>query len=360
MSTTEAAVLEAPRRLRLKEFDLPHIDAGTGILRVEVAGICTGTDSKLYDGKLDNPWPIIPGHEIVGVVESIGDALAETNGVQAGDRVILRGSRCGRCAACRSNEWRFCPANVGYGLRRSTDVPPGLWGGYARHVFLAPGAVLHRIDAALPPERALMGTVLANAIFWTQYQGGVRLGTSVVVQGVGQQGIAAVIASRHAGARPIVAVGLTGDERRLELAQFFGADVTLRADAEDAVGKVREATEGRMADVVVEVTGAHDAFLRALDLVHPGGTIVYASLIGREARIPVPMDALVYKQIRVQGVYSKTPESVDLALAYLKTGRVSIENMITHRLPLRRAAEAIELAGRRGEVLKVVLVPEAR
>lgn len=356
MGKTEAAVLEAPRRIRMRDFGLPEIDEGTGVLRVEVAGICSGTDSKLYEGKLNNPWPIIPGHEIVGVIESIGAPLAEANGVQAGDRVILRGSRCGRCAACRSGDWRFCAGNVGYGLRRSADVPPGLWGGYARHVFLAPGAVLRRIDLGLPAERALLATVLANGIHWTLHQGGVRLGTSVVVQGVGQQGIAAVIACHQAGAQPIVAVGLAADERRLELARFFGADEALRGDRDDVVGTVREITGGRMADVVVEVTGSRDSFPQAVQIVRTGGTIVYANVVGREARTAVSMDELVYKQIRVQGVYSKTPEAVELALAYLEKDRVPIERMITHRLPLHRAAEGIEL-GHSGEALKVVLVP---
>ncbi len=359
MSETVAVVLEAPRTMHLRSFSLPKVDDGTGLLRVEVAGVCSGTDYKLYEGKLDNPWPIVPGHEIVGIVEEIGDALAEANGVRPGDRVILRGSRCGRCHACRSGEWRFCSQNVGYGLRRSSDVPPGLWGGYARHVYLAPGAVLKRVPPEVSAERALMGTVLANGIYWTQHQGGVRPGSSVVIQGVGQQGIAAVIACRQAGAYPIVAVGLSNDEARLELARFFGADVTVRADREDIVAAVKEATGGGSAEVVVEVTGDPGSFLRALDLVGQGGTIVHASITGKGTSAPVPLDQLIWKQIRVQGVYSKSPESMDLALAYLMTGRVPIERMITRRLPLGRAGEAVELAGRGGDVLKVVLIPDA-
>ncbi len=356
MRETVAAVLEAPRAMRLRTFPLPNVDAGTGLLRVEVAGVCSGTDHKLYEGKLDNPWPIVPGHEIV---EEIGESLAEANGVRPGDRVILRGSRCGRCQACRSGEWRFCSQNVGYGLRRSSAVPPGLWGGYARHVYLAPGAVLTRVPPEVSAEQALMGTVLANGIYWIQHQGGVRPGHSVVIQGVGQQGIAAVIASRQAGAHPIVAVGLSTDEARLELARFFGADVTVRADREDVAAAVTEATGGTPVDVVVEVTGDAGSFLRALDLVGRGGTIVHASITGKGTRVPVPLDQLVWKQIRVQGVYSKSPESMDLALAYVMTGRVPVERMITHRLPLSRAAEGVELVGRGGDVLKVVLIPDA-
>jgi threonine dehydrogenase-like Zn-dependent dehydrogenase len=109
----------------------------------------------------------------------------------------------------------------------------------------------------------------------------------------------------------------------------------------------------------VEVTGSGESLLRAIEMVRQGGTIVYASLTGRGVRTPVPLDDLVWKQIRLQAVLSKTPEAGDLAQAYLRTGRVAIERLITHRLPLDRAAEAMELAGRGGEALKVVLVPDA-
>lgn len=358
MSTTRAAVLESPKKMVVQTFPKPSVSSETGLLRVEVAGVCSGTDYKLYQGKLDNPWPVILGHEIVGVLEEIGDLLAEANGVSAGDLVILRGSQCGRCDACRSGQGRFCANNVGYGIRRSTTVAPGLWGGYAEHVFLAPGAVLERVPAGVSAERALMATVLANGIYWTQHLGGVRLGQSVVVQGVGQQGISSIIACRQAGAHPIVAVGLSGDRKRLELARLFGADITVMADREDVAETVKRATGGMGADMVVEVTGSGDSLVRAFDLVKNGGTIVYGSVTGAGNLTPVPLDTLIWKQIRIQGVFSKSLEALHVALDYLGTDRVPIERMITHRLPLAQAGEAVETAGHGGEALKVVITPQ--
>ncbi len=356
--STFGAVLTSPGHIEIREFPMPEIDSETGFLRVEMAGVCSGTDVKLYRGKLENPYPIIMGHEIVGVVQEIGDSLSRANNVQSGDRVILRGTRCGRCNACRAGESRFCVENVGYGVRRSTDFAPGLWGGYAQHVFLAAGAVLQKVPSGVTAEQALMAGVLANGIYWGQGQGGVQAGTSVVVQGVGQQGLAAVMACRFAGAYPVIAVGLSGDSRRLELAKEFGADFVFMADMVDVVDAVTQITNGALADVVIEVTGAVDSFLRALDLVRAGGTVVHGGLTGARSDASVPLDKIVWKQIRVQGVYSKPVEAVGLALDLLGTGRLPIDRIISRRFRLSEANQALALIEQGGDTLKVVITPE--
>lgn len=358
LTMTYGAVLTKPGEIEIREFPMPGIDSQTGILRVELAGVCSGTDVKLYRGKLNNPFPIIMGHEIVGVVEKIGSSLAESNNVQRGDRVILRGSRCGRCKACRAGNDRFCEENVGYGVRRSTDFAPGLWGGYAQHVFLVPGAVLQKVPCGVTSEQALMAGILANGLYWSQKQGGVQMGTSVVVQGVGQQGLAAVMACRYAGAYPIVAVGLSGDGKRLQLAQEFGADSVVMADSTDVIEVVSQVTNGAMADVVIEVTGSGKSFVRALDLVRAGGTVVQGGLAGVGMEVSVPLDKIVWNQIRVQGVYSKPIEAVSLALDLLETGRLPIERIISHRFRLADSNQALALIEQGGDALKVVITPE--
>lgn len=357
-NVTLGAVLVRPGEIELREFRIPPIEKGTGILRVELAGICSGTDVKLYRGKLDNPFPLIMGHEIVGVVEEIGSDLAESNGVRAGDRVVLRGAKCGRCKTCLEGNSRFCKYNVGYGVRRAADYQHGLWGGYARHVFLAQGAVLEKVPDEVTPEQALMAGVLANGLHWGSKLGGITVGSSVVVQGVGQQGLAAVMASKFAGAHPVIAVGLPRDEKRLELARSFGADFVLTGEEGDIAEVLRELTGGAMCDVVVEVTGSSRSFLRALDLVRPGGTVVHGSLSGAGASVAVPLDQIVWKQIRVQGVYSKPAEAVGLAMELIKTGQLPIERAVSHRFPLSSASHALELVEQGGDVIKAVLSPE--
>ena len=356
--TTFGAVLTKPGRIEIREFALPTVDSDTGVLRVELAGVCSGTDVKLYRGKLDNPFPIIMGHEIVGIVEKIGSTLARANGVETGDRVILRGSRCGRCEACRKGNARFCPENVGYGVRRPTGLEPGLWGGYAQHVFLATGAILEKVPETVTPEQALMSGVLANGLHWGQSLGGVGIGSAVVVQGIGQQGLATVMACWNAGAYPIIAVGLSRDASRLRLAESFGADHVVLADAVDVADAVGEITAGVMADVVIELTGTAASFVRALDLVKPGGTVVHGSLTGAGPEVAVPLDKIVWRQIRIQGVYSKPIEAVRVAMGLMQTGRLPIERIISHRFSLSEANQALELIEQGGDFVKVVLTPE--
>ncbi|MCL6562647.1 MAG: alcohol dehydrogenase catalytic domain-containing protein [Firmicutes bacterium] len=353
----KAAVLRAPQTLEIEEFALPAPEPESGLLRVEVAGVCTGTDTKLYHGKLDNPWPLIPGHEIVGVVEALGPGLAQTTGVQVGTRVILRGAQCGRCEACRRGEGRFCPANPGYGLRTPTTVSPGLWGGYAEYVYLAPGAVLEPVPEGVSAEQALMATVFANGLTWVLAQGGLRAGESLLVQGVGQQGLMGILAGRLGGASPIIAVGLGTDRARLHLAKQLGADWALAAD-QDAVGEVvAEVTDGQGVDLLLEVSGSPRGLIQALPWIRTGGRVVLASLSGKGVEVPVPLDEIVWRQIRVQGVYSKSATVLKDALRILRHRRLPITELITHRLPLQEAALAMELAGRGGEVVKVVLLP---
>ena len=130
-----ALVLEAPRHLVEQTFELPALGPDDGLLRVEACGLC-GTDHEQYTGQLHPGRPFVPGHETVGIVEDLGDDAAERWGVQRGDRVALQVFQsCGECAACRRGDHRHCKQHgmaTMYGFQ-GTDVPPGLWGGYATH-----------------------------------------------------------------------------------------------------------------------------------------------------------------------------------------------------------------------------------
>lgn len=219
-------------------------------------------------------------------------------------------------------------------------------------------AILEKVPETVTPEQALMSGVLANGLHWGQYVGGVGIGSAVVVQGIGQQGLATVMACRNAGAYPIIAVGLSRDASCLRLAESFGADHVVLADAVDVADAVGEITAGVMADVVIELTGTAASFVRALDLVKPGGTVVHGSLTGAGPEVAVPLDKIVWRQIRIQGVYSKPIEAVRVAMSLMQTGRLPIERIISHRFSLSEANQALELIEQGGDFVKVVLTPE--
>lgn len=355
-----SAVLEGREKIVLREFDIPDIGPEEGLLKVEMCGVC-GTDPKGYHGKLD--WirpPLILGHEVAGYIEEVGDVAAERWGVRKGDRVVTEpGATCGRCHYCITGRHRWCENRLSW--RVSSDRPPHLWGGYGEYQYLAPGAHVYKISEEIPAEAAvLINACVANGIEWVRIAGGATIGDAVVIQGIGAQGMAAVIAAKQAGAMTIIVTGLTSDEPRFELARKFGADYTVNVEKEDVVELVHEVTGGKMADVVVDLTGVPQGIAKSVDVVRIQGTIVCASVVGSGILTPMPTDKLALNAIRLQGVFTNGHEAVRAAIKLVESRKYPVEEMVSHRFPLQQAEEAVKTAG--GDIpgvhaLKVVLVP---
>ena len=182
-------------------------------------GIC-GTDCKIASGAISVPYPIILGHELVGVIAEAGASMAARMRVSVGDRVVVETSvPCWSCRQCWTGDYRFCRRRRAYGINTPIGQSPGLWGGLAEAMYLAPGSIVHRVPTAMTARRALVATLLANGIEWVQNLGGLRVGDSVIVQGSGPQGLAAVAVARLAGAARVVVTGLARDAGRLALAR---------------------------------------------------------------------------------------------------------------------------------------------
>ena len=356
-----SAVLEAPERMVLRQFDLPEIHEDDGLLQVEVAGICH-TDVGLYHGTTKYALPLIMGHEIVGRIAKIGPAAAQRWGVQEGDRVTVESKvRCGFCRACVAGDYKYCSGGLSYGTRASCARPPHLWGSYGQYMYLAPGTLLYKVPVGISAEIANLLTVaISNGIQWVVLRGGAKLGDAVVVQGVGPIGLCCIAAAKEAGAGPIIATGLAADGYRLALSREFGADVVVDVEAEDVVERVRDTTGGDMADLAVDVTGSGAAVRASLQLVRPLGTVVSAGVTGDGTLTPLPLDTLLYNEIRLQGVFSYDTHAVRRAMALAQRGRYPFHKLVTHRFPLDQAERAVKTAGREipGQApIKVLILP---
>ncbi len=344
----------------MRAFDLPVIGEDDGLLRVEMCGVC-GSDPRIYSWTDGSRFPLIMGHELVGSIAEIGQRAAARWGVDVGDRVIVEHLfGCGHCRWCLVGEYRFCKEGLGYGGPTPASVPPHLWGAYSEYMYLAANARVHRIRGDVPAEAAAMTCAnIGNGLRWVQTVGGAKSGDTVVVVGPGGQGLAAVLAAREAGAGRIVAVGLSRDEHRLALAKAFGATDTVNLDVEDAVEAVAALTDGELADLVVDVTGATASLPLALELARPMGTVIVGSNSGAEEGRIVP-SVIPVKELRVQGVNTHDTAAVRAAIKVVESGRYPIERMVTHRFSLEEAETAVLAAG--GEVeleglIKGVIVP---
>lgn len=345
-----AAAAVGDGRFELVEIDIPEPGLADGLLRVEVSGIC-GSDLKKY--RRTQVKPMVLGHEVVGRVERAGELARQRWGVAEGDRVLLEEYLpCGHCAACRSGEFRACEVTdnakdgtIRYGST-PIEVPPGLWGGNSRFQYLHPSSVLHRVPEGIPAEHASFAIPLSNGLQWSQRDGGVGYGDTVLVQGPGQQGVSNVIASKAAGARQVIVSGRAADARRLRVAARLGADRTVDVDAEDVVEVVRELTGGAGADLVVDTSGGGAATLdTALHAVRRGGVVIVASGGGPGA---VDLDAVRKKQVTIKGVRGHSFWSVEAALELIASGTVDLGLLCSAPHPLEKIDDAYAAAAGRG------------
>ena len=344
---TRAIVQLGPRQLEMRDFPIPEINDDGALLRIEACGIC-GSDAEQYAGVIKVPWPLIPGHEPLGIIEKIGDRAAKRWGVDVGDRVAVETLiPCGHCRTCIEGRYNLCRGRsdrlFGYAYV-PLSTPPGLWGAYADYMILDPHTIVHPMSKEIPPEIAVMFNPLGAGFRWAVEIPRAGPGDTVLILGPGQRGLASVIACRAAGVDKIIVTGLASDSKKLALAKEFGAD---HVKEENVRQRVKELTDGRGADVVVEVSAnSPEPVAEALHYVALGGRIVLAGVKGR---IPVPnfiSDLVVVKEITIFGALGVTTRAYDSAIKLIESGRVPIEKMHTHNFALEQAELAIQtLAG---------------
>jgi threonine dehydrogenase-like Zn-dependent dehydrogenase len=350
-----AAVAVAPGRCEVRELARPALAQDAGFMQVEATGVC-GSDWPYYQRLPGLLGPLILGHEMVGTITHLGRDAAGRWPVKEGDRVALEEYLpCRQCAYCLSGDFRLCDATeIGpRGLRYGSTAlatAPGLWGGYAQHLYLHPNTVFHRLPAHVPARQATLALPLGNGIEWVIRQGETRPGDTVVILGPGQQGLACVVAAKEAGAGCIVMIGLgtAQDRRRLAVARRFGAHHTLEADDGDVVEAVAALTGGAMADLVIDcASGGAASVNAALRLARKRGRVLLAAPKG--ARLPeFDSDLMIARYLTVRGMRGHGYDAVERAIALIASGRHPLDAMTTHLLGLGDVDLALRTIGGRG------------
>jgi threonine dehydrogenase-like Zn-dependent dehydrogenase len=351
-ATSRAAVaVKGGRRIEMAEFPIPDIAPDAGLLRVVATGICGSDYLKYSDSK---QGPRILGHEMVGTIEKIGDIARARWGVQQGDLVALEEYLpCGYCDYCRSGEMRSClatdtrlPGAVRYGST-SIDVPPSLWGGYSRFLYMHPRSVLHRVPEGVPAHIAAMCLPIGNGFEWVTFDGQCGPGKTVVVQGPGQQGLGCVIAAHISGAETIIVSGLARDEARFDLARALGADHVIAVDQQDLAIEVARITGGRMADIVVDTSGVGPTNINpSLHLLRKRGVLLIVSQRGVAKEFD--SDRLIGNQITLKGLRGHSYQAVEMALRTMARAKLPLERMSSHVLGLEDVDAAIRMVGGEG------------
>jgi threonine dehydrogenase-like Zn-dependent dehydrogenase len=279
MVSVQAATLVTPGQIEIRDYPLPaDLEPGAVLLRMIASGIC-GTDKHTFRGETvqyagtamerTTPFPIIAGHENLGIVEAIGagGAIAsDGTPLRAGDRVVPAPNRaCGVCRNCqRGFPYYLCRDLENYGNSLSCAEPPHLFGGWAEFLYLMPRTAVFRVAQDLSSEVAVLTEIFAvthslERVAAIRRPGGFRPGDTVAVVGVGSLGMAHLVKAALMGAGRVIAVDKSA--RRLALAQRLvdAGTVAVGSPAggpDDAVrAQVLDLTDGEGADVVVDATG---------------------------------------------------------------------------------------------------------
>jgi len=372
--------MTAPGHLEVRRFPLPDPERGAVLLKVTYSGIC-GTDkhtfrgeSKQYAGtdhERDIIYPLICGHENVGVIEAIGgaDSIPDSEGrpLRRGDRIVPAANvPCGHCIFCLNDyPYYFCENLQDYGNSLHAGIAPHLFGGWSEFMYLLPGTPLFRVPDGLPDEVAALTEVMAvthgfdRARMLNAGWGGSAFGESVAVVGVGPLGFCHLVKARLLGSGKLIAIDRL--ESRLDLARRFGATLTINASKtteKDRIDLVREHTHTG-ADIVIDCTGVAQSFPECLHLVRYGGTVVEAGTFVDMGPVAINPNAdICTKNVSVIGVGGETATSYLPAMTLMARNldRLPLTEMITHRMPLERATEAVELSQRDG-TMKVLMDP---
>jgi alcohol dehydrogenase len=350
MKTMKAVVFKGKDQIGIEEVPRPSPRAGEALVRITLTTIC-GTDVHIVRGEYPVKPGLILGHEPVGVIEELGAGLDE---YRVGERVIVGAiTPCGQCFYCLNGVHSQCGGGVG-GWRFGNTIN-GAWAEY----LLVPDARANL--APIPEALADEDVVLCSDIFSTGLSGAesgnIRVGDSVAVFAQGPIGLCATMGARIKGASLII--GIDSNERRLEMARRYGANVTLNTKDGDPVPEIKRLTGGRGVDVAIEALGRQETFENALRAIRPGGTL--SSLGVYSGKLVAPYEAF-YAGLGDQKIITTLcpggKERMRRLMAMVENRRVDLTSLVTHHFSLDNIAEAYDLfSHQRDGVLKVGLHP---
>lgn len=338
------AYLVAKKRYEVRPAPMPELkDPRDVLVQIAYAGICAADQDMFLNGEYgiyEVDFPKIIGHEATGTVIGIGSAVTE---LKVGDRVALEpGVPCCACEQCLKGEYNNCP-NVVF---RGAPPVEGFYQKYVTH----PARWCHRLPDNLSNRDGALIEPLAVGMESAK-QGGVQMGDTVIILGLGTIGLCTLDCCRAKGATTIYAVD--AGPTRLATAEHMGA-IPIDMSRCDVVETIREKTNGRFCDVVFECSGSQKAFLQTVELVRMGGTVVGVGLN------PAPTMQFDYRNMMFRGATLKFTNNYanvfPACVAGLSTGLLTTEGIITHEFPVEKVHEAFEFAiGNKTTAVKTII-----
>lgn len=331
--------------VRTEDMPVPEIGTGELLVKVFASGICGSDVMEWYRIR---KAPRVLGHEITGEVIETGKGVEK---YKKGDRVFVSHHvPCNTCYYCLNGYHTACET-----LHRTNYDP----GGFAEYVRI-PEINVESGVYVLPEEMSYEeGTFIEPLACVIRGQRLARMqpGKTVLVIGSGISGLIHINLARALGAGRIIATDIT--ESRLRQAERFGADAVINAQ-DNVREKLLVLNEGRLADTVIVCAGALVAATGALQCVDRGGTVLYFAVPEPEVMVPVPMNDLWRNEITLMTSYGAGPLDLDNAMRLMKSRRVRLNEMITHRLTFDEGTKGFQLVAEAKDSIKVIFEPQKK
>lgn len=332
---------EPGKPFEITTVTLPGVGPGEILIKVTRANIC-GSDVHAWHGTfatrgLGGQLPTVLGHEMVGAVAALGDAVStDSNGapLDIGTRVVFPYFFCCHtCRNCLAGRRNAC-LNLKMAMLGRADEPPYFVGGYGDYYLLPAGAVVYTVPDSVSDDIAAGANCALSQVMYGLERVDLQLGESVVVQGAGALGLYAVAVAKARGAATVIAID--GVPERLELAKEFGADavidITEATTEKDRTKIVRTLTQGHGADVVVEVVGHPSAIDEGLKMLGQFGRYVEIGNINIGKTFEFDPSRFVFGNKTMVGVSLYDPAVLSRALTFL--------DQYQDKLPFDRLAAA--------------------
>ena len=329
--------------VRIEEMPIPKIDDNELLVKVQVCGICGSDVMEWYRLK---KAPRVLGHEIAGDIVKVGKNVKK---FKVGDRIFVSHHvPCNTCSFCKNDQHTLCET------LHSTNFYPGGFAEYLkvpeinvdRGVFVLPKEMSYEEGAFIEPLAcAVRGMRIA----------GMKSGQSVLVLGSGVAGLLNIKLAKAMGASKIFATDI--DDYRLKTAKKLGANVVIHAK-ENVPKVVKKHNDGKLADLVIPCVGVPSAIKQAIESVHLGGTVLFFAPTEPGLDIPFPLFDLWNKQVKMISTYAGASRDLEEAIELIRTKKVKVTDLITHRFPLSKAVEGFKLAAQAKNSIKIIIEPQ--
>lgn len=331
------------RDVRLEQMEIPKIRPEELLVKVWSSGICGSDVLEWYRAP---KAPLVLGHEIAGEIVEAGEQVEQW---KPGDRVFVSHHvPCNMCRYCVEGHHSCCDTLA------ATNFDPGGFAQYVRIPAINVRNGTFRLPDSMTYDQAVFIEPLA-CVLRGQLHARWSPGRRVLVVGSGISGLLHIQLARASGAARILAVDVS--PRRLEAAMRFGADAALPA-GEDLIDRLTAVNDGRLAELVIVATGATSAINQAFRMVDRGGTILFFAPSDPNARVDLPFNEVWRKEVTITTTYAGSPRDLLAAIELIASGRIDVDDMITHRFPLEETGEGFRLVTEADESIKIVIEPQ--